>query len=272
MKRILAALVAVPLLLILTFWAPVWAFDIVVGAVLLAALAEWFRLSSSKLAPPLAWAGFLSLALLLASVPGERYGFGFRGASASVLMLLGVGFMASRRPLDQAAGSLSQTAFGVFYFGVLGIYVILLRGLTGGSWALLLLYLSTWAYDTGGYFAGKYLGRHKMSPQVSPNKTWEGFVGGTALCMAAVWILCVDAPWGSVSPIARLVLGLLLAVCGQTGDLVESLLKRSLEAKDSGAFLPGHGGVFDRIDSMLFNAPLVYFAVWVLQSCPCFKG
>jgi phosphatidate cytidylyltransferase len=111
-----------------------------------------------------------------------------------------------------------------------------------------------------------------MSPQVSPNKTWEGFVGGTVLCMATVCFFFPYAPWGEVPMGARLVLGFLLAVCGQTGDLVESLLKRSLDAKDSGVFLPGHGGVFDRIDSMLFNAPLVYFALRFLQETTLLKG
>jgi phosphatidate cytidylyltransferase len=271
-KRILAAIVAVPLLLALTFWAPVWLFNLVVGGVLFLGLAEWFKLSSTRMATPLVGLGFLSLLLLLVSVPAESLGFGFRGASACVLMLLGTGYLMTDRPLSAAAGTLSQTVFGVFYFGGLGGYVLLLRAMPTGAWALLLLYLSTWAYDTGGYFAGKYLGRHKMSPQVSPKKTWEGFAGGTALCMVTVWFFFANVPEIVVAPWARLVLGALLALWGQTGDLVESLLKRSLKAKDSGAFLPGHGGVFDRIDSLLFNAPLVYFALWLFQVCPCFKG
>ena len=264
-KRILAAAVAIPLLLLLTFKAPVWAFDFVIVAVLTAALAVWFHLADVPLGPSLAWTGYLSLWLLLASVPALSLGFGFRGASACVLILLGVGYLASGRPLAVAAGSLSQTAFGVFYFGLFGTYVLLLRRPPCGAWALLLLYVSTWAYDAGGFFVGKYLGRHKMSPRVSPNKTWEGFAGGTVLCLAAVWFLCADAPEGPVSPTMRLGLGLALALCGQLGDLVESLLKRSLNAKDSGVFLPGHGGVFDRIDSLLFNAPVVYLAVTLLQ-------
>lgn len=271
-KRILSAVVAIPILLLLTFKAPIWVFDGVVGVVLLAALAEWFRLAGPKLSRAFAGAGYVSLILLLAAVPGENLGFGFRGAATCVVLLLGTGYLASNRSLADAAGSLSQTTFGVFYFGLLGAYVLSLRAIPGGPWALLLLYAATWAYDTGGYFAGKYLGRHKMSPHVSPNKTWEGFVGGTVLCMAAVWFLFSYAPWGGVAPWARLVLGFLLAVCGQIGDLVESLLKRSLEAKDSGFFLPGHGGVFDRIDSMLFNAPLVYFALRFFQESSFFKG
>jgi phosphatidate cytidylyltransferase len=121
--------------------------------------------------------------------------------------------------------------------------------------------VATWGYDTGGYFVGRFFGRHKMTPQVSPKKSWEGALGGLALSLLALYGLWAFFPVYKEIFGAQdiLILGILMSLFGQLGDLVESMIKRSLSAKDSGSFFPGHGGIFDRIDSLLFNAPVLYY-------------
>jgi phosphatidate cytidylyltransferase len=274
LKRVTAALLAIPIFLWITCGAPVWFFDLTVVAALLAALVEVYRMAGGRPGSPLSGVGFLAMAMLTASAASEPYGFGLREASVVALLLLTVGYLVSGRTLGPAAASISMTAFGAFYLGVFGSFFLLLRRLPDGASALLILYAATWAYDTGGYFVGKSLGKHKLTPQVSPNKTWEGLAGGTLLCLLVVGCVPLFAPaWGArLSLPVRLLLALLLAAGAQVGDLVESLLKRSLNAKDSGVFLPGHGGMFDRIDSLLFNAPLLYYVLERLTGSRPFGG
>ena len=137
------------------------------------------------------------------------------------------------------------------------------RGAPGGSrglqWVISALVI-TWANDTCAYFAGRLFGRHKLHPAVSPNKTWEGFAGGAVGSVAGMFI----ARWvafPALTPVDCIALGLLGAVLGPLGDLCESLLKRAHGMKDSGSLIPGHGGLLDRVDALLFNAPAVYLYV-----------
>ena len=158
--------------------------------------------------------------------------------------------------------SVSVTFFGAAYFAVFTGYVFRLREMPQGAWHLLWLYIATWAYDTGGFFAGSLLGKHPLAPLASPKKSWEGVAGGVAADGLGARGFC-----GTSSPFTRgftpvidvAALALLLSLFGQLGDLVESMIKRSLTAKDSGSFFPGHGGVFDRVDSLLFNAPVLFY-------------
>jgi phosphatidate cytidylyltransferase len=131
-------------------------------------------------------------------------------------------------------------------------------GLPGdpGAWAVLFVFLTTWACDTGAFFVGRTFGRHKLAPQLSPGKTREGAIGGL---LAA---LVVGSVLGNVlhlgSPLS-LLLGVVSGVLGQVGDLVASAIKRELGLKDFGALLPGHGGILDRFDSLLLTAPAIYY-------------
>lgn len=152
----------------------------------------------------------------------------------------------------------------VAYVGLLGSYFVLLRDLDDdGHWVFWAV-LSTWGTDTCAYTAGKLFGRHKMAPGISPGKTWEGtigaLVGGLAVVVALNWAL--DLP---VSTGEAVLLGVMLPVVAVVADLGESVLKRSAGVKDTSELVPGHGGFLDRLDSLLFTVPLVYyFAVWVV--------
>lgn len=128
----------------------------------------------------------------------------------------------------------------------------------GVRWVWLAL-IVPWAADTGAYFAGRAFGRHRMSPVISPKKTWEGLAGGVAAAIAAALLYRLVFRFTDLGLLDCAVLGAAGAIAGAFGDLVESMLKRSFGVKDSGVFLPGHGGILDRIDSVMFVMPLAYF-------------
>jgi phosphatidate cytidylyltransferase len=129
-------------------------------------------------------------------------------------------------------------------------------GLDLGAWLMLTVLLVIWAGDTGAYFVGRAVGRHKMAPEISPNKTWEGAAGG----FAASWAIGAGMLWPlGLPPVLWLLFGPVVGIAGQIGDLVESGIKRELGIKDFGSIIPGHGGVLDRFDSLLFAAPTAHF-------------
>ncbi len=150
-----------------------------------------------------------------------------------------------------------------WYIGGLLTTTSLLRRDFGAGWVLLVLSIA-WLADTGGYFVGRRFGRTKLYPAVSPNKTWAGLYG--ALIGSTTAGVVASLTYLPQLPLLHgLLLGLLGGAIGQLGDLVESLLKRSMGAKDSGCIIPGHGGILDRIDAVLFVAPMTYlYAVWVV--------
>ena len=152
---------------------------------------------------------------------------------------------------------LAVTVFVSLYAGWLLTHIIALRELPGGFHLVLLMMLTTWSTDTFAYFTGSAVGKTKLAPVLSPNKTVEGSIGGIAgsvAAAAAVWAVSAH-----FTVIHYILIGLLVGVLGQVGDMVESALKRLAGQKDSGRIIPGHGGVLDRFDSMLITAPVVYF-------------
>jgi phosphatidate cytidylyltransferase len=158
--------------------------------------------------------------------------------------------------MNAAAGRIAATVTGIVYAGFLAMFLAITRREFGGD-AVVLILLVAWIGDTGAYFAGRFLGKTKMYPEVSPKKTWAGAFGGLAGSVIAVgvWKLVRMEPLSWIDVVA---IGVPGAILGQMGDLVESLIKRSVGVKDSGALLPGHGGMLDRIDAVLFIGPYVY--------------
>ncbi len=255
-------MVGIPALLALTFCGWVLPFKVIVSMGLGLALMEYFQLADAHKLRTLRVEGLAVFGLLLlpcVAMPFLSLGEG--DVFALGLFVLTLSFLWSKRPLKEMVVSVSVTFFGAIYFGILGRYFLLLRDLSQGAWFLLWLYVATWAYDTGGYFAGNRWGKHHFAPLASPNKSIEGCIGGLVLVLAGLLLLWKIVPIfaQTFSLLDVLALSLLLSLFGQLGDLVESLIKRSLSAKDSGSLLPGHGGVFDRIDSLLFNAPVLFF-------------
>ena len=203
-------------------------------------------------------------ALDLAARVGAIDGVALVGVVAVALAMIA---FARRDPADGFA-AWSSSVFGALYVGLLGAVAILTTMWTDPSTAgdtfwperrwILILLAGVWSFDTGAYLVGRAIGRRPFLPWISPKKTLEGVLGG--MVVATVVVALVLAISGS-SPLEALVLGPLLGAVAQAGDLAESLLKRAAGVKDSGTLLPGHGGILDRVDSILFAAPVL--AAWV---------
>jgi len=156
------------------------------------------------------------------------------------------------------------TIAGILYVGWLLSHLVALRGLDAGrDWVFFALFI-TFASDTSAFFVGRALGRHHLAPRISPGKTWEGAVAGAfgAIIVSLLLVTLLSLP---LSYWQAILLGLVVSIFGQLGDLVESLFKRNMGAKESGRSIPGHGGALDRIDSVVFAGIVVYYyVVWVL--------
>lgn len=184
-----------------------------------------------------------------------------------VAFMLTVGGVVVWRVLDgsgeAALRDASAGAFAAAYLPFLAGFAMLLLAEPDGPWRVMLFILLVVASDTGGYAVGVLLGRHPLAPSVSPNKTWEGLLGSVVLA-SVVGVVGVQAAFGG-EPLVGVVMGLATVVTATLGDLAESMLKRDLELKDMGRLIPGHGGILDRLDSLLLTAPAAYVILAVLQ-------
>lgn len=162
--------------------------------------------------------------------------------------------------VDKPVNTWMATSIGAIYLGILLGQIVALRFLPNGFWYVLFGFLVTWANDTAAYFTGVTIGRRKLWPRLSPKKTWEGTLGGWIGAAAAgallAWLFPLD-----IGPLYGAAIGFLAGILGLFGDLSISMIKRQVGVKDSGSIFPGHGGLLDRLDSMLFTLPFIYQAV-----------
>jgi phosphatidate cytidylyltransferase len=273
MKRILTALVLIPLVLVVVFLAPQWLVTLVTA--MLSALAAWEYLnmvdrSGSK--PPRT-AVIVAIAALFA---GNFY---YPDQTASIFGILSLGLLvyctfSSAMELIMADAAVS--IFCLFYAGLTLLALPTLREQANGPSLVTFLLCVVWAGDIAALYVGRSLGRHKLAPRLSPNKTWEGALGSLAgSLLAAGGLLGLERLLTLRFDSAKLsypeqfwywlVLAVVVNVAAQVGDLAESALKRSVGIKDSGALLPGHGGVLDRIDALLVAAPVLWYALVIHQ-------
>lgn len=273
-QRFLVAVVAVPiLLLILGFHRPEPTWILIFIASLLA-MRELFgmMLPAEDRGPALVlgaaacaafyWLDPVTLAGYGTSVPAPVRAIALEGsalAAALAVVAPGLYYLFKFRDIPSVASRYAATVTGIVYAGFLTTYLAKLKLIDprSGAGTVLTVLIVAWVADTGAYFAGRFLGKSKLYEAVSPKKTWAGAWGGLAGSVAGVILLkLVYATWlGWVDVFAIAIPG---GILGQLGDLSESLLKRSVGVKDSGALLPGHGGILDRIDAVLFIAPYVY--------------
>jgi phosphatidate cytidylyltransferase len=258
-RRLATAGVAIPVLLLVLFRTPAWVTVALVAAALLVALGEFFRLLEARALRPQKLTGLLMAVALFVEVAFPTLAMGPFWPFAA-LMLLSITFLRGGR-FDDTVPAAAGTLLGAVYLGALGGTIAALRVLApeeAGAWRVVLLLATIMSADTAAFFVGHAFGRHRLAPDVSPGKTVEGALGGVVGGVAGA--LIVRAVGLQALPPAHAAgLGALVALLGILGDLDESLLKRWAGVKDSGTLFPGHGGMLDRLDSLLFGAPVLYY-------------
>jgi phosphatidate cytidylyltransferase len=289
LKRIATAVVLIPIVLALILRAPVPVLAVVAAIVALITIHEFLQLTESYGVQPLRWptyfftaAFFVFLAICaggdtpLLSTGTFLVGVGFAAALAPFIFLT---IVMRRGDLRSGYPAAAAAAFAFAYIGLPMAMLLQLRQQWAGAFYLLYLLLVVWAGDIFAYFVGKSLGRHLMAPRISPKKTWEGAGASVVASVGVGWALFAhaeqissallrvglitrrDGLFGLEQPALGPIILLTIAfnIAAQLGDLVESLIKRGAGVKDSGAILPGHGGMLDRIDALLFAAPVLWF-------------
>src|SRR5271165_6886221 len=289
LKRIATAVVLIPIVMLLVLRAPVPVLALVAAAVSLITVQEFLKLTESYSVQPLRMPTYIFVGLffllLAASAIGETpqvsglkflFVLGFASALASFVFLT---ITMRRAQMSGAYPAAAASAFAFVYIALPMAMLVQLREQWAGAFWLLYLLLVVWAGDILAYFVGKSMGRHLMAPRISPKKTWEGATASVIASVVVGWLLFHYAlPLSSAMLRAGLIdrrdglfgleqpamgpvimLTIVLNVAAQLGDLVESLIKRGAGVKDSGSILPGHGGMLDRIDALLFAAPVLWF-------------
>lgn len=271
--RLLTALVALPVLILsiaLPLWLPqfpqaTWLFVAIAAFAFVAGLFEFFSITKKlelKADAAIAYVG--AAAFFVAFVfdaPRNAPDLLFLTVALFLMLVLATQMFRFQKDFSKMLTGASVTAFGVFYVVFLGGFLVATR--TGfdqvlSSKLLLFFFFANFGADAGAYFVGKNFGKHKLAPKISPGKTWEGLTGGVFFsaglaALASFWFF-PELPFKFSIPLA-----IIMTVVGATGDLAESAMKRGADVKDAASILPGHGGLLDRLDSLLFNAPILYY-------------
>ncbi|MFZ0959148.1 MAG: phosphatidate cytidylyltransferase [Candidatus Sulfotelmatobacter sp.] len=293
LKRIATAVVLIPMVLALILRAPVPVLAVVAAVVALLTIREFLKLTESYGVQPMRlptyiFSGLFFLLLALnpgndKPLPATAIFIFLAGAAAALAPFIFLSIGMRRAELRSGYPAAAAAAFAFTYIALPMGMLVQLRQLWAGAFYLLYLLLVVWAGDILAYFVGKSIGRHLMAPRISPKKTWEGAAASLLASVGVGWLMFAHAErissallsWGLIArrdglfgletpamgPV--ILLTIVLNIAAQLGDLVESLIKRGADVKDSGALLPGHGGMLDRIDALLFAAPVLWcYAAW----------
>lgn len=277
LQRILSSVVLLPIVALIVWWGePLVSATVILIAVI--ALHELFGLFRGGGYQPRRSAGYLSVSLfVIAAALRARVGLDWTGLALVTSIIASLSVELPRRNRQHELLHWSLTLSGATYIGWTLAHFVLLRAIEtplspsgwlgflglepGAAWIVFVLAI-TFLSDTGAYFTGRLVGNHRMAPYISPKKSWEGAIGGLIIATLTgaflVYVLGLPIPtWVGA------LLGCMGSIAGQAGDLAESLIKRQVDIKDSGRIIPGHGGILDRIDSLLFTAPVLYYMITI---------
>ena len=257
-QRVLTAVVGVPVLLLLIYLGGL-PFAALVAVLMAAGTYEFYQMVHKE-CHFLLGAVLISEAVLLLGVYLEWNNWASVGLMSAFLLIF---IYAIWRFPQININDMAMNFLAVLYIGWTLAHLVAIERLTDGTTLLFYLFVAIWCSDSGAYFCGRFMGRHKLAPHVSPNKTVEGAIGGVITTVAALLLVNMVVKLCAVEEI--IVMGIVLSLVGQIGDLVESMLKRFVEVKDSGHVLPGHGGILDRFDSLILAAPFLYYTIVVLS-------
>jgi phosphatidate cytidylyltransferase len=261
-SRLVVVAILLPLVIGLVYLGGWWLFGLALAGGLIA-LHELYVMTRSL--RPLVLGGYLGYT---ATILGLQLGGlewmlgGLLATFVSAFVVYGLGGVR-----QSATTSFAVTLLGVAWVGAGIGCLVLIRDIPEyGFWAVMTVLFTVFAADTGAFFVGRAIGRHRMAPAISPNKSWEGFVGGVLAAVGVAFVILYRDRDEFLSIPESLLLGLVIALAAVLGDLFESAVKRDLEVKDSGRVLGGHGGVLDRLDSLLWAGPAAYFTILAFGS------
>ena len=258
--RLLVAFIGMPLILAACYFGKIYFLIFALGIALLS-FHEFSVFVKNKGMSVNIWIGYAAIILLVTN----RYIPFFDNFNFLLLFVVVISLFELFRNNGSAIYNLSGTLFGVMYLGLFASALVGIREFYPapgdfyyrGGYLIISIFASIWVCDSAAYYGGTALGKHKLFPRVSPKKSWEGAIFGfvfSIIAMVAARFIILDfLPWNSA-----VILGVIVGIIGQLGDLIESLFKRDAAVKDSSNIIPGHGGIFDRFDSLLYTAPVIF--------------
>ncbi|HLH63057.1 MAG TPA: phosphatidate cytidylyltransferase [Ktedonobacteraceae bacterium] len=264
-QRVITSFIAIPIVLVFVWFGGWWAFA-AAGLVVALGINELHTMMVHEGYHPLIVVSLVLSMLFMIAAMFPHLSLLFLEIGLVLALLVSFPLLFFRKKLDGAMVDWSLTIAIAVYLGwPLSLFPVLRGyqvGFSPGLWWVLTVLLGTWSFDSGAFFTGRLIGRHKLAPKISPAKTWEGVVGGLVCSIAfslALTAIPLKVPW-----YLAIVLGILIGVAATLGDLAESLIKRTTHVKDSGHFMPGHGGILDRADSILFAIVVVFVFTQVI--------